>query len=157
EARKDYDTHCKNLQSFRNENASEVSVKTMKRALAEDRIKKHPTVKKPRLKPQHALKRKQFSQRQRDKGLDLLHIRDSGSTQSGSGHVLGLGIGSTRLGIGLGSVRPSGSGRSVEMEVGSCDFNQSPVITFMPRTSPGLRSSCYFHLKAQVYLGPGAP
>src|SRR5690606_34684149 len=90
-------------------------------------------------------------------GEVMLHLRDSSPIQGGSDHVLGLGFGLTQLGIRLGSVRPSGSGRSVEMKVGSCDFDQSPVITFMPGASLGLRSSCYFHLKAQVYLGPGAP
>src|SRR5690606_12530233 len=90
-------------------------------------------------------------------GEVMLHLRDSSPTQGGSDHVLGLGFGLTQLGIRLGSVRPSGSGRSVGIEVGSCDFDQSPVTTFMPGASLGLRSSCYFHLKAQVYLGPGAP
>src|SRR5690606_19381868 len=50
--------------------------------------------------------------------LRMLHLRDRGPTQGGSNHVLDLGFGSTQLGIRLGSVRPSGSGRSVEMEVG---------------------------------------
>src|SRR5690606_14799319 len=43
----------------------------------------------------------------------VLHLRDSGPTQGGSDHVLGLGFGLTQLGIRLGSVRPAGSGQSV--------------------------------------------